>query len=610
MTAGLKMCLPIILIGILSLGGCATQKVGVPRSSGGDYFAPEPFLTKPDTESAQQQAEGLAPTGPIEDMEWRSAEPETPADMPAPQVIVKVEKLLLLPSVTEVDQRMAVYAEKLSGWETLADQIDDLDFSERKPSRWSQCYADIGKLFRDYSLLMEMVLKYGYQMLQNEELEMDPWRVFYDDIAFIEGGCEDVFVAGASLVSNWENRYSDSAARQSEAIIGQYAGKGRYQEAILAFQNLMSSYPDRDVSVNTRKMYGLALLKTGQLERAAKVLSETLARMASSAEERSLRRLVADLMLASGRLDESRENYRSLADFYESRKGDDRWVADQLALLGTVDLRRARELPLYMDVLRDYIAFDGKIIPEGMKDRVERLEEGFPESPFTDRARQMFGQTEDSVRDWGRIRLEEVDTFVAEHDYVQAKSALELMLVDDLEPAMAEVVQRTMDHVVQAEKLYQEEQLMLLEQSLAQQWDKAVNLHDSRKYDEAIAAFEALFNTDYDVPAREKIKDSAESASVDMRRKAANLFVQARKARDYSRKRELLKESWGLLNDIARKYPKVKLIDKVKQNIDIIEQQIDLFDPALLRELKGPAGDIAGHESSGFDSMFPVNNSD
>ena len=336
-------------------------------------------------------------------------------------------------------------------------------------------------------------------------------------------------------------------------------------------------------------MYGLALLRTGELAKAGDVLSEALESMSPSPEERSLRRLVADLLLASGRLNDARIHYRKLASYFESRKGDDRWVADQLALLGEVDLK-ARELPLYMETLKHYIGFDNRRVPEGMRELVERMEVDFPYSSLTDRARQMLSQTEDSIGEWVTGKLDQVDILLANDDYAQAKSLLEQMLVDDLPVAMHDTVQRAMDNLVLGEVNYQVEQQLVMQQTLSEQWDNATRLLDARKYDKAIGAFSTLFNTEYDAPARAKTQKAAEASSGEMRRKSASFFVKARKERDYERKKELFRESWQLLYDITVKYPNVKFINKVKQNLGTIENHIELFDPALFDELKTVSG--------------------
>jgi tetratricopeptide (TPR) repeat protein len=476
---------------------------------------------------------------------------------------------------------------------------------ERRPPEWSGCFSAVDDLFQGYSRLLEEVLKQDLPTVREEELSVDPWQLYYEDIAYLEGECELVFLTTAALLTGGVNRKLPEHSQESERAIEQAVTEGLYEEAIQAFQDLRNVHPDLEVRTETRKMYGFALLRTGQLDKAGRELRQVLENMPPSAEKRSLRRLVADLHLASGQLDEAFADYRQLAEYYESGKGDDRWVADQLALLGLNNLREAPELPLYLEILKDFVRFDGREIPEGMKGRIEKLEKKYPVSPLTVRAWQMFWQIEDSLREWFRSEMDQVGLYLAAHDFASAKALLESLLVVALEPPARELVKQTMDNVVREEGQYLIEQRLQADQNQAEKWDSAVALLDSGRYDEAIDNFTTLFNTDYDVPAREKIKEAMEAAAVQMRRQAASLFVKARKAADYAEKKLLMEESWSLLNKIVSRYPQVSIIDKVRENKLLIEQQIEQLDPHLLQDLKGPANDpVSGPDTAAVS--FPA----
>lgn len=518
-----------------------------------------------------------------------AVEPAAVAAALPPEPTIKVVRIPVLPSVASVNQRRMIYADKLAQWETLSAQAAELDLGNRMPSRWPDCFAAIAELSRAYSALNEVLVAQDSSAVDVEPPTGEPWQIYQADIAFLEGGCEQVFLAGAELVRGVAARDSDTVVGNSEATVAKYAEEGRYEDVITAYHDLVNAQPDRAFAANTNKIYGLALLRTGKFETAAQVLATVLENMRPSNEERSLRRLVADLLLASGSLDEAQRHYRKLADYFESRKGDDRWVADQLALLGGVDVT-SPEFPLYLEGLKGYLAFDGHHIPQGMREVVEKMEGDFRESPLTDQARQMLGQLEDLIREWAAARLDEVDLFVANNDYGAARALLEQMLFDDLPGPVHDTVQGAMDNLLQAEARYQEEQRAIQAQALAALWDKALWLLDSQKYDEAIESFIELLGTAYDAPARARIKTAAEMASIEMRRKSANIFVRARNERDDERKRQLLLESWQLLHDITIKYPEVELIDKVRQNLAIIEKHIELFDPTMLPGAKAVVG--------------------
>jgi len=122
-------------------------------------------------------------------------------------------------------------------------------------------------------------------------------------------------------------------------------------------------------------------------------------------------------------------------------------------------------------------------------------------------------------------------------------------------------------------------------------WNKAAALFDAGKYDEAIVDLAVLVNTSYSVAAKEKILKAQTEVAKQLRIQAAGLFVKARKTDAVAQRKKLLEESWTLLNKIVTTYPEVGIIDKVKQNLTQIEEQLEELDPALLHHLKSPIAD-------------------
>ena len=71
-----------------------------------------------------------------------------------------------------------------------------------------------------------------------------------------------------------------------------------------------------------------------------------------------------------------------------------------------------------------------------------------------------------------------------------------------------------------------------------------------------------------------------------MRKEAASLFIRAGKTADIEVKKQLLVDSYQMLKEILVKFPQTDLLDKVHQNITILEKQIRKIDPALLEGLQ------------------------
>ncbi len=119
-------------------------------------------------------------------------------------------------------------------------------------------------------------------------------------------------------------------------------------------------------------------------------------------------------------------------------------------------------------------------------------------------------------------------------------------------------------------------------------WNTAVGLFDAGKYEEVIPELAGLVNTSaYGGVAKEKLLKAQTEVAKQLRSQAAATFVRARKSETPAQKKKLLEESWALLNKIVTTYPEVAIIDKVKQNLSQIEDQLEDLDPASLQQLKG-----------------------
>lgn len=129
------------------------------------------------------------------------------------------------------------------------------------------------------------------------------------------------------------------------------------------------------------------------------------------------------------------------------------------------------------------------------------------------------------------------------------------------------------------------------EPELLEAWNKAGALFDAGKYEETIVELAVLVNTSYSAVAKEKILKAQTEVAKQLRTQAAGLFVKARKSDVSAQKKKLLEESWALLNKIVTTYPEIAIIDKVKQNLSQIEEQLEELDPALLHHLRNPIGE-------------------
>jgi hypothetical protein len=93
--------------------------------------------------------------------------------------------------------------------------------------------------------------------------------------------------------------------------------------------------------------------------------------------------------------------------------------------------------------------------------------------------------------------------------FTEATDILKNMTNYYLPADLQAVVQKTYYEVAQAELQETEDQRRIQEMELTEQWDAAVLLMDSQRFDLAISAFELLMGTDYEEQATIKIVEAA-----------------------------------------------------------------------------------------------------
>ena len=103
----------------------------------------------------------------------------------------------------------------------------------------------------------------------------------------------------------------------------------------------------------------------------------------------------------------------------------------------------------------------------------------------------------------------------------------------------------------------------------------------AKEYDAAIQTFSGLLNTSYGTRAGMQIEEASRLAAQDDRKKAAELFVRANRTTDPEARKQLLLSSRALLQDILQKYPQSGLEDKIRRNLNRIDQELGAIDQQI-----------------------------
>lgn len=372
------------------------------------------------------------------------------------------------------------------------------------------------------------------------------------------------------------------AAEQTGAQIEQYIEEGSYAAAINAYQELLN-LPGAQIPLPIKKNYGLALLRAGQLDAASRVFDEVIAEADQSAESWSAQRPAADLLVLAGRFNEAKAIYQRLLSSSRSPAQDISWAQSQLQLLDLL-ANSDEGLNAYLGLLKLYLVSDPRLHSRLLAEEAEKLYLAYPGTPVGLAANRIMLAVEETLRAWAADKLVEVDALVVNQEYQKALAILEKLQASDLPAELNRTVLEVHEQVSGEEAIELEAQLMQIEQTMARQLETAGNLLDSRRYDEAIVAFTLLLGTEYDEMAAARIQEAEGLAAKEKRKEAADLFVKASRSSDPEKKKGFLLASRRLLKEIMLKYPRVDIIDKVASNLEIIEEQLREYDPAMLEE--------------------------
>jgi hypothetical protein len=585
-----QTALGFFLIAVIFLyAGCATQQ-STTRTR------------RPDGSAAKVQTQPK----PSQTSAIKTKEPETTKPLSSPLISSKFNRekevaVLNIPvnqqDIDFVEQRLMAYEKKFQQWLETTDLIMLGDDGTVPLHDEQDCEQQFERILSGYSLLLERML-HEKSVPVNKIDTVTPARMQQLDIAFLESKCaeqlkhEDLF--GFDPMSETGETVSFS---QKEEQITAHLEKEEYQQAITAFMELQQLYPSREPDFMTQFQYGLALQHTGQVEAAARHYTKLLTMTGQTVGPANLQRQIADLQLSTGDLATAISSYENLLQTKNSYAIEKKWAEEQLAFLKNAD-KDSEEMAAYLELLREFMINDYKIYGADLNEKLYTFALDFAGKPIADHAMRLKSFSENQLRFWFGDQLTKVDRLVADQKFQKAMELLDQLSGYFLTLELQAVLQRTYNEVTLAEELATRDQRRLEEMALAEQWDSAVNILDSRRYDEAILAFEAFQETEYAEQAQAKIREAANLAAGQMRKEAATLFIKAGKTSDIERKKELLLESHQLLNNILVKYPDTDLLDKVTQNLAVLEEQIRRVDPALLED--SAEEDDPGDNTQGF----------
>lgn len=574
----------ITLCLLLTTGCVATQKKTVTSMDSGTFDSPVTSAGEQGFYSGEALTPGEGPVIAEEDIGFQDY--QQTINVGTEGGTIKVQGPL--PTMGYVNDRIFEYGRKLQRWQQIDEQSAALELNQQDSETMVNCFVDLQNVLDGYNQLRADMLQLNTEssslIISSEEV-MDLQQ---SDISFLESACGQLFAPEGGERINWSSREQETDLPQLETLIERYTGSKEYEEVIQVWLKIPHSQRER-VQLRTKILYGNALMFLHQEEKAAEVYQQIVDEMSVSEEQKtdlvSLRKVLADLHVAAGNYSAAEKQYRNISKDYQELGRIEEWSELQLDMLARSG-QSSPELRKYSALLRDYLGF----IPErdGYKivwDAEEFLAE-YPYSAVASNVDIIKAKVKKQADSWFSAYFTEVELLAKEKKFLNAIERLEAIPTDLISVEQQEEVKAKNDDLVLAEAVNRETQKIERMQNLQARWNEGMLKAEEGEYDEAIALFQTMLQTEYYAKAEDKINDLQLQAARTDRRKAADLYIRYTKTSDMEMQKKLLTESRKLLMEILDKYPGVGITEKVKGNIQRVEQEMNALDPTLLPSIQ------------------------
>ncbi|MDH4318210.1 MAG: hypothetical protein OEV64_07445 [Desulfobulbaceae bacterium] len=513
------------------------------------------------------------------------------ADTPRgnPQEEMEQAQSLLLPNLTLVSERIDAYEQKNMQLEQISSDFSAYGVDQAQTEQLIQCRREVADILNEYQQVKQKLLNKdagGWGSPTFGELFVQVER---RDIAYLENDCNAL---SASLISqNLTKGMKPSLAslKEAEEKMIQAADNNDYDGVLEIFSGIPEIPPEEERIIfnRLRGYYGEALIKNGRFEEAITVFADLLAEFKNNEllkKQFTMTKRLADLYFSTENQVKAKETYNEFGGFNTELMKENEWARLQLGALDVSD--HGGELRDYAALLKKYLAYipsrDGYTIVE----QAAKFSATYPFSAVASIADRIQNDTKAEAEKWYSALFAKIDNMIAQQEYQEAQLLLERIPPEILTTDKKDILKAKANEITVAEAIEAEKKRLAEEQSLQENWNKAILSLDKKLYDEAIEIFSSMKNTPYAEKAEKYIGETIELAVQDGRRRAAELFIRSTKTSDLENKKMLLLSSRRILVDILKKYPQTNLTDKVNGNIEKIESEIKAIDPSLLNTVE------------------------
>ena len=523
-----------------------------------------------------------SPSAPVEETDLLrrsglSTEQPGPANLDPEQIV---------PSIEYVKSRIAEYNKKMDRWRTRDSQAAVLRIPAEESEKNVSCFHDLQKVLNGYNRLQDLLLQQASKPVGERINSRDVFDLQQSDIAFLDGFCGQLVAAEGAKDTGWIKSEEPGGLSPVEAVIARHSANGEFEELVQVWRQMPEATASR-VQLNTRILYGEALMALQQEEQAANIFRQIVDRMTipggQPTDLLSLRKVLADLYVASGKYSDADGQYLAILKDYKDMARIEEWAILQRSILQRSD-QDGPELKEYSDLLGNYLGFNPAKDGYTVVWQADKFLQTYPYSPVASNVDLIRTAIREKADKWAGSVLTEADDLAGKKRYQDALGKLESVPGAIVNSEIQQKIAQKSGDVTLAEKLEGETVRIEQTQELDRRWNEALRLMEGTQYDKAIEILTPMLETEYADKVEKKIAEASLLAAEAERRAAADVFIRFTKAPDLESKKKLLIESRRRLLDILVKYPGIEVTGKVLGNIKRVETEMNAIDPALIQQ--------------------------
>ncbi len=546
------------------------------------------------------------PVGMVKRVERESMSQEPEVLAPPEVETVTENSELSYPSLRYVNERILTYGRKLDRWKELDKEAAGTDLSRKEVEKRVRCFREVQKMLDSYNAVRNKMIH--VKKLDERADAISTAEIFTlqrDDTVFLEGDCAEFLKDDVPGSLGWGSDDTNIDLEKLEKLISRHFAAELYEEVVQAWAHIPPEQRNR-VSIRTKVNYGNALMYLHQEEKAADVYRGVVEEMAESDEQAldliSLRRVLADLYTAGGNYRAAGEQYEKISKDYLNLGRLEEWSKLQLSILDRA-ANGSPELTEYSSLLRNFLGFIPRKDGYNVVWEAEQFLTDYPYSPVTsnvDFIKRVSGEMADR---WFVDQVGEVDRLIGLQKFDEAEEYLNTIPIDIISTEKQFQLKEKKEELQLASAVSKETEKLEKLQTLQHRWNEAMLLARDGHYDEALAAFHELEDTEYRQKAMAQIDKLILEAANAKRREAAQLYRRYTKTSDVQTQKQLLLDARSVLKYILEKYPNKEIRSKVEDNLLRVEEEIKILDPHLLYGQEG-TGNIRVND--GVDATFQL----